>query len=170
MQSGYDLESITWLPHLGIKKSVESLGSYELEQAWTVGYHTIRTLVGCRNPIEGPTVRLWRGYETALSNYLWHCLQEMYRRDLPDEMEHDLFYALVVDGPRVQSKRVYLDMSRVNATAKTLLNTGLLPQWFGWNPLHKSHRMALQTGDIQMVRWPWERIASAKIRTGVLQG
>lgn len=165
-----EMESITWLPRPGIKTSVQSLGGYELEQAWKVGYHTIRSLVGCRNPIEWPTLRLWQGYETALANYLWHCLQEMDRRNFAQEMEHEFFYAIISDGPRVQSGRVKIQLNLINARTLTLQSEDLLPKWFGWNPLHRSHRVALQTGDVSRIHWPWERSAHASVRALVRQG
>lgn len=164
-----ELESITWLPKRGIKTSVQSLGGYELEQAWRIGYHTLRTLVGCRNPIEWPTLRLWQGYETALANYLWHCLQEMDVRRFPEDLEHQFFYAIISDGPRIQSGRVSIHLKLINARTLTLQSENLLPEWFGWNPLHRSHRIALQTGDLTQIRWPWERSAHAPVRTAVRQ-
>lgn len=165
-----ELESITWLPRPGIKKSIQSLGGYELEQSWNVGYHTMRTLVGCRNPIEWPTVRLWQGYETALANYLWHGLLEMDRRNFAQEIEHQFFYAIITDGPKIQSGRAKIHLEFLNVNTRELQKNDLLPRWFGWNPLHKSHRLALQTGDLSMINWPWERINNGAVRALVRQG
>lgn len=164
------LESITWLPFSGIRKSIASLGGYELECAWNVGYHTMRTLVGCRNPVEWPTVRLWRGHETALANYLWHCLEEMSHRNFPEQIEHEFFTAIIIDGPRVQSSRVLIHVEAIDYTTKQLQSKDMLPRWFGWKPLHQSHRIALKSGDASRVTWPWERKINGSVRSRVLQG
>jgi len=168
---GQELESITWLPHLSIRKSLQSLGDYELQQSWRVGYHTIRTLVGCRNGVqEWPTVRLWAGFETSLSSYLVEAIREMYCRDIPEEVEWDLFTAVIHDGPRIQSGQVYIDHQWLFSSTKMLKSQDLLPEWFGWRPLHSSHKMALQTGDMSAVCWPWEKRVNGSVRARVLQG
>jgi hypothetical protein len=152
------LESITWLPRAGMTISAQELSSYELEQAWSVGYHTLRTLTGCRNPqSQWPTVRLWQGYETALTSYLSHLFMEIRGRGLSDQLEYQLLWAIVEDAPKVQSGRVWIDRDMTCASTRQLQRAKMLPPWFGWRPLHQSHRMALQTGDLMQIRWPWEK-------------
>ena len=151
--------AITWLPRPGIRSSVIRLNSEDLRDSWEIGYHTIRTLLGCRNAIEWPTVRMWAGYETALANYLNEIQTEMRLRDvLPRQpITLDLFQAVIIDGPRKLSGRVFLDETMIDISTRDLAGKDLLPEWFGWSSLHKSHREALKTGDITNVVWPWER-------------
>lgn len=170
MSSLLELDGTTWIPYAGIKKSVESLGNYELEQSWQWGYHTLRTLLGCRNPITSPTVRLWQGYETALANYLHQVIRQVYSRGMREYLEFDLFNAIIVDGPKIQSNRVAIHLPSVMGTTKHLQSTSMLPPWFGWKQLHVSHRVALQTGDTSMIVWPWEGNVNGSVRTVVLQG
>lgn len=154
----------------GDEKSVQSLGDYELEQTWRIGYHTMRTLLGCRNAIEWPTVRLWKGFETSLANYLNQTMREMYSRDMPEMIDFDLFSAIIVDGPGIQSGRVLVDLPSVFCSTKQLKTKGLLPTWFGWTSLHMSHRIAMQTGDVMRIIWPWEKgVNNGTVRAGVLQ-
>lgn len=164
-----EMESITWLPYAGIRKSVRSLDSYELRQSWISGYHTMRTLLGCRNPIEWPTVAMWRGYETGLASYLYQTIMEMTRRRFLFDLRQDLFLAVIEDGPRVVSGRVTVDLDSISSTTKELYKADLLPSWFGWRPLHQSHRESLVTGDVLTVRWPGEGRTSGKIRSRILQ-
>lgn len=154
-----------------MKKSVQALGDYELEQVWGVSYHTIRTLVGCRHPITNPTVRMWQGFETALANYCVRVLEEIDQRNLQDHIEHDLFWAIIVDGPRLDARRgaVVISQRALLWNTPNLHRAGYLPSWFGWKAIHESHRVALQTGDVNMVHWPWER-SHGNVRAGVLQG
>lgn len=165
-----EIESITWVPYAGIKKSLRSLGPYELEKAWHVGYHTLRTLVGCRNPIEWPTVRMWQGFETALANYLFAALAEIHARNLPPNIQYELLTAFVEDGPKILSGKVVIDLDLLRCSTRELQKNEFLPPWFGWRPLHRSHRLALQTGDLTGIQWPWERrIDNGSVRAHVLQ-
>lgn len=157
---------VTWMPYTSVTKSVESLTDPQIESAWIASYHTLRTLLGCRNPIDSFNVRLWRGYEIALANYSCHLLEEMLDRDLQMSHSHVLFWAIIEDAPRIESYEPRFKSRPIDAptgmlmmSTRRLSELQLLPKWFGWSPLHKSHREVLKSEDISELVWPWSKRA-----------
>lgn len=148
----------TWLPFPSISKSVASLNDEELSQTWNASYTILRANLGCRNPARGKAVKLWKGNETALANYTYHVMKEQIRRRPKLELDdHVLFFAIIEDAPRIQSGKVELNRLAINYPTARLKTSELLPPWFGWRPLHESHKKVLYTGDLSSLIWPWKK-------------
>lgn len=163
---------VTWMPYACVSKSVQALTDEQIESAWNAAYHTLRTLLGCRNPVQSLNLKLWRGYEIALANYCESILQEILDRDLQMTYSHVLFGALIEDAPRIQAyekrfkvRTVEIPPELLLANTRKLSESRLLPKWFGWKPLHESHRYALKSDDSSELIWPWsERATQEKPR------
>lgn len=147
---------ISWLPRASILLSIEELSDIYLGDAWDTSYHTLRTLVGCQNPLISANVRLWRRSETALANYTYHVMREQVKRSvrMTDTLdrEHRLYWAIIEDGPHDEP---LVDEEFLQSSTKELKKNGLLPRWFGWKPLHESHRKAIQIGH-GPIKYPWK--------------
>lgn len=160
---------MTWLPFPSISKSVIGLSQTKLDRTWDVSYGVLRTVLGCRNPIDTPLVRLWRGWETALANYTWNVMAEQQWREPDRELfEWILFSAIVEDAPRIQASKAEVNTELIQVSTKTLKTEGYLPPWFGWRPLHESHKKALFTGDMSSLVYPWS--FDGTLRAPVFQG
>lgn len=76
----------------------------------------------CKTLIQGgwanhPAAKMWKGFESGLALYSLECLKELRRRGKPYPHHEKFFRAFVVDDR--------------------------LPNWFGDDRLHSSHRAAL---------------------------
>jgi Pyrimidine dimer DNA glycosylase len=170
---------VTWLPFASVSKSVGSLTDTQLDSSWNASYHTLRTLLGCRNPVRSPNVRLWRGYEIALANYSAHLLQEMLERDFSMTASHILFWGIIEDAPRIdayerefKTHSVELPDALLMTSTRKLAELQQLPKWFGWSKFHESHRRAIKswseermTCDDTCLVWPWRQNAGKATTT-----
>lgn len=161
---------VTWMPYASISKSVRSLTDQQLQDSWQSAYHSLRSMLGCRNPVQCSTVRLWSGCEIALANYTAETIEEMNTRLSwgEDFIQGELFWALIEDAPRIDAYERSFRTSRVELTPDLLFTSTrklhelrLLPRWFGWHALHSSHRLALESGDerqyeFHQLAWPWK--------------
>lgn len=158
-----------WLPFASMTMSIEPLDNDQLDDAWTTAYNALRANLGCRNAPSDQVVKLWRGSETALANYAVQVMREQKLRQPRREIfTHDLFWAIVEDGPRILSGKVIIELEMLDVSPRGLKSHGFLPNWFGWRPLHESHRKAMFTGDMSSLVWPWR--TDGKIRTVAFQG
>lgn len=106
----------TFLPYASFKRSAEALDYRRLGKQRVEAYQILRTLYGCEKAgwANHPAVKMWRGYEGALTAYYNCCIQEWICRGYKNNM-----------------RRCFIAADDVK-----------LPPWFG-GKIHASHREAL---------------------------
>ncbi|GAB2470193.1 MSMEG_6728 family protein [Jatrophihabitans fulvus] len=121
MPAGYLAEVQTFLPVADFAKSARILDDARLGKQRVEAFQIIRTIDGVtRGWRNHPAARMWRGYEPALIEYALATCDEWDRRGHAD------------------SVRVKLE-----AHAREPGRHVFLPDWFGDDKLHASHRSNL---------------------------
>ncbi len=109
----------TFLPYADFGRSVACLDRMRLGKQRVEAVQILRALRGeTRGWVNHPATRMWRGYEDALGNYLRMCIVEWVSRGY-----------------------------RNTITMPPLTVNPCLPPWFGYDPLHASHRSNLLRKD-----------------------
>jgi hypothetical protein len=110
----------TFLPYPSFEQSMRVLDKRRLGKQRVEAYQILRTLsgisVGWRNH---PAVRMWAGYEAALSLYLRTAIQEWIHRGCRNNM-------IIPSNP----------------------DKYILPHWFGSEQFHSAHRSNLLRKDL----------------------
>ena len=107
----------TFLPYPDLRKSAECLDDKRLGKQRVEAYQILRCLSGLSKGWRNhPAVQMWRGHETALAQYGWHCCTEWIRRGFMDNLREKF--------------------------ERWLNGDPLPPSWFGNPAFHAAHRAA----------------------------
>lgn len=114
----------TFLPYPSFKKSAEALDYQRLGKQRVEAKQILDALYGIKAGwANHPAVKMWRGYEGALTAYYNCCIQEWIKRGYKNNM-----------------RRCLITMDDI-----------VLPPWFG-GKIHKSHRLALKYKALQSLQ------------------
>lgn len=104
----------TFLPYAYFEKSAQTLDYRRLGKQRVEAYQILRTLKGeAKGWANHPAVKMWRGYEDALTLYMNSCIREWKQRGYNNTME-------------------ILPVSRIE-----------MPPWFGDPEFHRAHQSNL---------------------------
>lgn len=108
----------TFLPYPDFQKSVQCLDYKRLGKQRVEAKQILNTLNGTSNGWKNhPAVRMWKGYEAALSLYMNTCIEEWIKRGYNNSMK------------------------------KIQIEDCILPDWIGNEEFHASHRSNLLRKD-----------------------
>lgn len=114
----------TFLPYSDLKKSIQVLDYRRLGKQRVETFQVLNILLG-RTPTKGwrnhPVTLMWAGYESALQLYQNYTIQEWVNRGYKNTMQ----YEEIIPGSIV------------------------MPDWFGLEELHRSHRSNLLRKDYE---------------------
>lgn len=142
----------TFLPHASFWRTARELDDKRLGKQRVEALQVLYALKGL-SPGWGnhPITRMWRGYEYGLAMYGIVCCR-VWRdeRGFRDTTEEKLRYAQVYterldrwnETTEGKLSRMY-PAAMHDLRANELKRLDLLPWWFGWKPLHASHRSNL---------------------------
>lgn len=105
---------LTFLPYPDILLSIQCLDRSRISKQKLEARQILSALRENTRLCNHPATKMWKGYEDALSLYLNTCIDECVRRGYKNSIEK----VDVVENP-------------------------ILPWWFGWNDLHRSHQASL---------------------------
>lgn len=132
--------NLTYLPLANVSDSVALLHREDLLLTTVDALKTLACLADLRVPEKKRSLceRMWLGYEGGLWFYFLTCCKEMQRRT------ESAVVTLVKHGMAVAEPAGF-------AAAPPLL-----PRWFGWRPIHRSHASTLirQRPTHYGQRWP----------------
>lgn len=105
----------TFLPYPNLKQSVQSLDDRRLGKQRVEAKQILIALLANRGWIHHPIVKMWKGYENALGEYMNLCIDEWVRRGFRNNM---------------------LKYDTTNCDV-------VYPDWLGDEDIHSSHRANL---------------------------
>ena len=106
----------TFLPYDDFRKTVKCLDWRRLGKQRVEAFQILKILNGETNRwVNHPAVLMWKGHEAALGLYMNHCILEWVGRGYNNNMQY----------------------------SKIIASQVVLPDWFGDNSFHASHRSNL---------------------------
>lgn len=113
----------TFLPYPNFKKSAKTLDWRRLGKQRVEAYQILKSLSEKRTKggwVNHPAVKMWRGYENALSLYMNECIDEWKLRGYKNTMEKAIIRGMII-----------------------------YPKWLGDNGFHAAHRSNLLRKDFE---------------------
>jgi hypothetical protein len=116
----------TWLPAANTQESMRCLHDDDLIVQIREARNLLRAMAAETSESRLLMVRMWRGYEGGLLNYVGTACQEYERRT----SRHDHTQPILAEAWRLRGQRQWPIAP-------------LYPRWYGYAPIHQSHRSTL---------------------------